>query len=71
MLRFFHKNKYTIIFALVGVIIGYAYWYYRGCSSGTCIITSTWHNSSIYGLFVGGLIGSSVKDIISKNNNKK
>ncbi|TKG93912.1 hypothetical protein EYV94_14225 [Puteibacter caeruleilacunae] len=68
---FFHKNKYPIIFALLGVIIGYVYWYYKGCSSGTCIITSTWHNSSIYGLIMGGLLGSSLKDIITKRKKNK
>ncbi|MGE0589953.1 MAG: DUF6132 family protein [Cyclobacteriaceae bacterium] len=39
----------------VGAIGGYLYWYYVGCVSGSCAITSSPVNSTIYGALMGGL----------------
>lgn len=41
--------------ALLGAVAGYAYWYYVGCMSGSCSITSSPVNSSLYGAAMGGL----------------
>jgi glycerol uptake facilitator-like aquaporin len=38
---------------LLGAIAGYAYYYYIGCNSGTCPITSNPWISTIYGAVVG------------------
>lgn len=44
--------------ALLGAVAGYAYWYYIGCMSGSCSITSSPVNSSLYGAVMGGLFMS-------------
>jgi hypothetical protein len=53
-------NKKVIIITSVGVVVGaiagYAYYYYVGCASGTCAITSKPLNSSLYGGLMGGLL---------------
>lgn len=51
-----HKKLY-IIGAIIGAIAGYLYWQQIGCASGTCMITSKPLNSTLYGAFMGGLIG--------------
>ena len=52
------KRGYIItgIGVLVGLIAGYAYYYYVGCASGTCNITSKPLNSTLYGGLMGGLM---------------
>ncbi|MEO6305461.1 MAG: DUF6132 family protein, partial [Bacteroidia bacterium] len=35
------KYKLEIIGAAVGSIAGWCYWYFVGCASGTCAITSS------------------------------
>ncbi|MBK5279876.1 MAG: hypothetical protein JJE09_13535 [Bacteroidia bacterium] len=50
---------------LVGVAGGYLYWQQIGCVSGTCPITSSPVNSSLYGGMMGGLLFSMFK----KNKN--
>lgn len=40
---------------LLGALAGYAYWFYIGCNSGSCAITSSPVNSSIYGVVMGAL----------------
>ena len=40
----------------IGATAGYLYWYFVGCSSGTCAITSSPINSSVYGALMGGLL---------------
>lgn len=55
---------------LLGGIAGYLYWFYVGCNSGTCAITSKAPNSTAYGVLMGGLIASSVWDAIKKKNAK-
>lgn len=46
----------TAIGVLVGAICGYLYYFYVGCASGTCAITSKPLNSSLYGALMGGLL---------------
>lgn len=41
-----------------GAVVGYTYWYYIGCMSGSCSITSSPINSSLYGAVMGGLFVS-------------
>jgi hypothetical protein len=50
------KNKFSLIGAVVGAVLGYLYWNFVGCSSGTCAITSRPVNSTIYGAIMGFLI---------------
>ncbi len=41
---------------VIGSIGGFMYWYYVGCISGTCAITSSLTNSTLYGGLMGGLV---------------
>lgn len=45
-----------IIAIVIGAGVGFSYWYFIGCNSGTCAITSSPINSSIYGGLMGILI---------------
>ena len=45
----------------VGAAAGYAYYYYIGCMSGTCPITSNPYISTLYGTVVGILLISGKK----------
>jgi hypothetical protein len=40
---------------LLGASAGFAYWYFIGCTSGSCPITSSPVNSTIYGVLMGVL----------------
>jgi C4-dicarboxylate transporter len=40
----------------IGALAGYAYYFYVGCASGTCAITSKPLNSTLYGAVMGGLL---------------
>ncbi len=44
---------------VVGATGGYLYWYYVGCTSGSCAITSSPVNSTIYGGVMGLLLANS------------
>ncbi|MBL7724013.1 MAG: hypothetical protein JNK27_07675 [Chitinophagaceae bacterium] len=55
------NNKLLIAGIILGAIGGYLYWQQIGCSSGTCAITSKWHNSTAYGALMGGLMFSMFK----------
>jgi hypothetical protein len=46
----------TGIGVVVGAIAGYLYYFYVGCASGTCAITSKPLNSTLYGAAMGGLV---------------
>jgi hypothetical protein len=62
------NNKLLIAGIILGAIGGYLYWQQIGCSSGTCAITSKWHNSTAYGALMGGLLFSMFK--IEKKTDK-
>lgn len=50
------RNWSYIVGAFLGGIGGYCYWYFIGCSSGTCPITSSPLMSTIWGSVLGSLI---------------
>jgi Family of unknown function (DUF6132) len=54
----------------VGVAGGFFYWQQIGCVSGTCPITSSPVNSSLYGAMMGGLLFSMFKKDKSKQEEK-
>lgn len=60
--------KYRLIFwgIAVGAIAGYLYWKLVGCASGTCAITASPVNSSLYGAMLGAL----VFDLFRENEDK-
>jgi len=61
------KHGLVVIGLLVGVVGGYLYWQEIGCTTGSCPITSSPLNSSLYGAMMGGLLFSMFK---SENNKK-
>lgn len=62
------NNKLTVIGAILGAIGGFLYYYFVGCASGTCGITSSPVNSTLYFAVLGGLIMNMIK---SNDNNHK
>jgi hypothetical protein len=61
------KYKLTLLGLALGLVGGYLYYYFVGCQSGTCAITSSPVNSTIY----GGFMGSVLLNIFEKDNTKK
>lgn len=41
---------------MIGAVSGYLYWYFVGCASGSCAITSSPVNSTLYGSVLGFLL---------------
>lgn len=41
---------------VIGAVSGYLYWYFVGCASGSCAITSSPVNSTLYGSVLGVLL---------------
>ena len=56
MKTFLLRNKLIMLSAAVGGLLGYAYYSFIGCKTGTCAITSSPINSSLYGAVMGYLI---------------
>jgi len=47
---------YWIGAIFLGGVAGYLYWQFIGCTSGSCAITSSPINSTLYGGVMGGLV---------------
>lgn len=68
------KKYWKYSFVLIGALGGYAYYYFIGCNSGSCPITSNPYISIMYGAFMGLILAwnpSSKKkeeDNASENN---
>ena len=54
----------------VGSLLGFLYYYFVGCASGTCGITSSPVNSTLYFAILGGLIVNLIKPE-TKNSTEK
>ncbi len=55
----------------IGALGGYAYYYFVGCASGTCAITSSPVNSTLYGTLMGGLFVNLFSGMGKPINKKK
>ena len=71
MKYFLHQYRLVIIGIVLGAVIGFMYWKLIGCNSGTCVITSKWHNSTVYGAVMGGLFLSIFKKEKNEPGNEK
>ncbi|RMF58411.1 MAG: hypothetical protein D6748_08765 [Calditrichaeota bacterium] len=54
MKRFFTR---VALFGAIGGLLGFGYYYFIGCNSGTCPITSNPYISTIYGFVMGAVLG--------------
>jgi hypothetical protein len=61
------KFKLELIGVAVGMIAGFSYWYFVGCSTGTCPITSSPTISTLY----GGMMGLFLFGSFSKSKQEK
>ncbi len=64
------KYKLELLGVLMGSVAGWLYWYYVGCASGTCFITSSPVNSSLYGALLGALLLGLLKKDPKKEEQK-
>jgi len=64
------NNIITLSGIILGALGGYLYWYFIGCATGTCPLTSNWFIMLIYGLLTGGLIGNIVQDKVQSSKRK-
>lgn len=58
------RYKQELAGAVAGAIMGWLYWYYVGCASGTCPISSSPVVSTLY----GGLLGILGIGVFKKEN---
>lgn len=61
MKKLIKQHLMTIIGVITGAVAGIFYWKFVGCESGTCAITSSPVNSTIYGAIMAGLLFSLFK----------
>lgn len=71
MKKWVENNWLLLAGILLGGIAGYLYWQQIGCSTGTCMITSKWTNSTVYGAIMGGLLFSMFKKERKQNDSKQ
>ncbi len=56
------KWKKITLFAILGAIAGYGYYYYIGCYNGSCLIGSNAYISTAYGSLLGISLGWGKKE---------
>ncbi len=55
------RIKRLMIFSFFGIVAGYAYYYFIGCNTNSCPITSDPFFSMGYGLAIGLVLGLDFK----------
>jgi len=66
MKKWLLKHKLLIFGIITGAIAGFGYYYFVGCASGTCAITSSPINSTLYFALLGGLVVNILKPEANK-----
>jgi hypothetical protein len=60
-MNFLKRHSLTFLGIVLGSLAGYAYYYFIGCSSGSCPITARPFNSTAYGALMGAMLFSGIK----------
>ena len=71
MKDFLLKHWIKITGVAVGTLGGYIYYYFIGCVSGTCPITSNPYNMMIYGAVLGYLLFELFSDVVKDRKIEK
>ena len=67
-MNFLSKHRFVIVGIILGAFAGFLYYSKVGCVSGTCAITSSPINSTLYGALLGYLfVGLFKKEEIKEN----
>ena len=66
MLNWIKKKIISAIVMVIGGTAGFLYWYFVGCATGTCPITSHWYTNTLYGMLLVWLIGDLIESLIRK-----
>jgi phage shock protein E len=61
------NHKKAVLFSVLGATLGYAYYHFVGCQSGSCAITSNPILSSVWGAAMGFFFFQSFFNSSSKN----
>ena len=64
------KLMKRILPVFIGALLGYAYYHFIGCNSGTCPITSSPYISMVYGAVAGLVFSFPSKKKNEKTENK-
>lgn len=59
------------ISGVIGAILGYAYYYFIGCNSGGCPLTSNWYVTTLYGFVSGVIVGLPTKKKSNEQNRQE
>ena len=70
MKKWIFANKWIVTGAFIGAVVGYGYYHFVGCSSGTCMITSKPVNSTVYFGVIGAVFFSMFGKKQDQNNDK-
>ena len=68
--EYIKRHWLTLLGIAIGALGGFLYWKFIGCTTGTCPITSSPINSSIWGSIIGGLLFSSFQKENKVSTNK-
>jgi len=68
--KYIKRHWLTLLGIVIGALGGFLYWKFIGCTTGTCPITSSPINSSIWGSIIGGLLFSSFQKENKVSTNK-
>lgn len=60
MKEWINSNYKTLAGIAIGGILGFMYYKFYGCESGTCMISSSPVNSTLYGSVMGYLLAGAI-----------
>lgn len=71
MKKWVRKNKRILAGTFAGALVGFLYWAFIGCNSGSCAITSNPLNSTLYFSILGALALNMFQTKDAGNTEKK
>ncbi|MCD7933270.1 MAG: hypothetical protein LUH15_19005 [Tannerellaceae bacterium] len=61
-------NKAPLAGMFVGLIVGYFFWYFIACYTGTFLLLSEWWVNCIFGMITGGFLVCLVREYVTEKH---
>jgi len=70
MKNYILQHWVIVMLIVIGGALGFAYWHFIGCTTGSCPLKSVWYYNAGFGMLSGYVLGDFIEDYRKKRKQR-